>query len=359
MIYTSGTTGRPKGCMLDHASQVATARYVAELLQLSASSRTLLVMPLYHVGAKMLQLGQCWSGGQVHIQRQFDVETMLVTIAAERITNLHLAPQMIQAVLEYPGIADHDLSSVRSVCYAAAPMRESVLRKGLALLGPVFVQFWGQTEGWGTCLPSSEHRLEGNARERRRLLSIGHPLPGVRMRVVDDEDCDVTPGQPGELILKAPTVMQGYWNQSAATVETLRGGWLHSGDICTCDEDGYLYLIDRKKDMIISGGENIYSREVEDVLADHPAISDCAVIGIPDAVWGEAVAAVVVLRAGMTLTGTELIEHCGKQIAGYKRPRRLIVVDQLPRLPSGKVSKAALRAQFARDTEYAAIEHLA
>lgn len=348
IVYTSGTTGRPKGCMLDHASQVATARYMAELLGMSAQTRTLLVMPFYHVGAKALQLGQNWFGGQVHIHRSFDVEALLSAVQVEKITHLHLAPVMVQSLIEHPRIGDYDLSSVRSLCYSAAPMPEPVLRKGLELLGPVFVQFWGQTEGIGSVLPAIAHRLDGDERDRKRLVSVGHPYPGTRIRVVDDEDHDLPPGQPGEMLMQGPVMMRGYWNQSAATVEALRGGWLHTGDIAIADDDGFLYLVDRKKDMIISGGENIYSREVEEAILKHPSVQECAVIGLPHPRWGEAVCAVVVKRTGESLSDELLVAHCRSLIAGYKRPRYLVFADSLPRLPSGKISKVELRKQYDR-----------
>ena len=346
IIYTSGTTGRPKGCMLDHASQIATARYMAQLLQMSPGTRTLLMMPFYHVGAKALQLGQNSIGGEVHIHRVFDVEVILRTVQAEKITHLHLAPVMVQSLIDHPKLGQYDLSSVQSILYAAAPMPEMVLRKALALLGPVFVQFWGQTEGIGTVLPTVAHRPDGDANERKRLVSIGHPFPGMRMRVVDEEDRDVPVGQYGELLVQGPVMMRGYWNKSADTVKALRGGWLHTGDICIADECGFLYLVDRKKDMIISGGENIYSREVEEAIASHAAVQECAVIGMPHRRWGEAVCAVVVKRAGMGPTPDELVAHCRTLIAGYKRPRYVIFTDSLPKLPSGKISKVELRKLF-------------
>ncbi|MGE0388373.1 MAG: class I adenylate-forming enzyme family protein [Gammaproteobacteria bacterium] len=347
LIYTSGTTGRPKGCMLDHRAQALQSRLVAEVLAMSATSRTLLNMPLFHVGAKSLQLAQLRAGGQVHLQRAFDPQAVLATVQAERITHLHLAPTMVQQIIEHPAVQRYDLSTVRTICYSAAPMPAPVLRRGLELLGPVFVQLWGQTEGAGTVLSAAAHRPDGDETDQRRLVSIGHIFPETQVRIVDDEDRDLPPGTPGEMLIQGPIMMRGYWNNSAATVETLRGGWLHSGDVCTMDAAGFLYLVDRKKDVIISGGENIYSREVEEAVVRMEGVAECAVIGLPHARWGEAVCAVVVRRPGADLSPESVVAHCRTLIAGYKRPRFVAFADALPRLPSGKVSKVELRRHYA------------
>jgi acyl-CoA synthetase (AMP-forming)/AMP-acid ligase II len=343
LIYTSGTTGRPKGCVLGNANQVEAARMTAMHMLLSADDRTLLVMPLYHIGAKNIQLAAHWLGGTVHIHSAFKPEAVLEAVAREKITVLHLAPTMIQMLLDCPDVDQYDLSSVRMVLYSAAPMPLPLLKKGMARLGQVFAQIYGQTEGLGTILNASSHRPDGDARDLRRLISIGHPYQGTWMRVVDDDDHDVPVGQPGELLLHSPIMMRGYWNNHVATAEALRGGWLHSGDIATIDEDGYVYLVDRKKDVIISGGENIYSREVEDALFSHPAVQDVAVVGMPDAKWGEIVTAFIVPLQPHEVDAEALIAHCRIVIAGYKRPRRIEFVGQLPRLASGKVNKRELR----------------
>ncbi|GHD01090.1 acyl-CoA synthetase [Novosphingobium pokkalii] len=346
LLYTSGTTGRPKGCMLGQTNQVASAAMTSFHMRCAGEDRTLLVMPLYHVGAKNIQLAQHWAGGTVHLARSFRPAEALATIARERITVGHLAPTMVQMLLDEPGFADHDLSSLRMILYSAAPMPLPLLRDGLQRIGPVFAQIYGQTEGLGTILPIDLHRPDGDVDDLRRLASVGHPYQGARMRVVDENDIELGVGQPGELCVQSPTVMRGYWNNAPATLETLRGGWLHTGDIAEIDAEGYIHLRDRKKDVIISGGENIYSREVEAAIAEHPAVADVAVVGAADPKWGEAVTAFVLSRSP-TLTEAEIIAHSRTLIAGYKSPRRVIFVEDMPRLPSGKINKLALRADLA------------
>jgi len=346
LMYTSGTTGRPKGVMLEHDFAMESGRLVGACLQIGQSDRMLLMMPFFHIGAKALELAAQWAAATVHVLPAFDPVQIFRTIERERITITHLAPTMIQALLDHPDRCKYDLSSLRAVLYSAAPMPTPVLRQAIAAFGPIFIQMYGATEGSGTFLPATAHRPDGDARDLRRLGSIGHPLQGVQVRLEDENGTEVPTGEVGELCYRGRTVMRGYWNNADATIEALRGGWMHSGDMARKDEDGYIYLVDRKKDMIISGGENIYSREVEEALLTHPDISEAAVIGIPHDKWGEAVCAVLVMKPGTSLTEDEVIAHCRQQIAGYKRPQRVHFVAELPKLVSGKVSKIDLRRQF-------------
>jgi len=345
IIYTSGTTGRPKGVMLTHYGKVACANSISSLMAAGPSDRILLMMPMFHVGAKDMFLGQSWRAGTVYLHRDFDPELILKTIQDERITITHMAPTMIQTLLDHPRIDDYDLSSLRMIVYSAAAMPEALLRRGLAKLGPVFLQLYGQTEGSGIVLPIEDHRPDGDDRERRRLQSIGIPFPGVLVRIANDEGQDCAVDEPGEILLRGPIMMKGYWNNANATIETLRDGWLHTGDVGKFDEDGYVYLVDRKKDMIVSGGENIYSREVEEALYQHDAVANAAVIGVPDEKWGEAVRAVVQLREGASASAAEIIAHCRTLIAGYKCPKSIVFVDDLPKLPSGKINKVVIRKE--------------
>jgi acyl-CoA synthetase (AMP-forming)/AMP-acid ligase II len=346
LLYTSGTTGRPKGCLLGQGNQVASAAMTSFHMLCGCDDRTLLVMPLYHVGAKNIQLAQHWAGGAVHLERMYLPAEALAAISRERITVGHLAPTMVQMLLEEPGFDDHDLSSLRMILYSAAPMPLPLLREGLKRIGPVFAQIYGQTEGLGTILPIAMHRPDGNEDDLRRLSSVGHPYQGSRMRIVDENDVEVGVGEAGELCIQSPTVMRGYWNNGPATLETLRGGWLHTGDIAAIDDEGYVHLKDRKKDVIISGGENIYSREVEAAIAEHPDVIDVAVVGSPDPKWGETVTAFVVSRS-RALTEADIIAHSRTLIAGYKSPRKVFFVNDMPRLPSGKINKLSLRADLA------------
>jgi len=349
LIYTSGTTGRPKGCILGHSNQIGSAHMTALHMGLGCGDRTLLVMPLYHVGAKNIQLAQHWVGGTVHVERAFRAEAALRAIAQHRITIGHMAPTMIQMLLEDPAFDGLDLTSLRMILYSAAPMPLPLLREGLRRIGPVFAQIYGQTEGLGTILPIDLHRPEGNADDLRRLASVGHPYAGARIRCVDESDNPVLAGEAGEICIQAQCMMRGYWNNSAASLEALRGGWLHTGDIGAVDHEGYVHLLDRKKDVIISGGENIYSREVEAAIAEHPKVADVAVIGLEDPKWGEAVTAVIVPRC-VDVTSEEIAAHSRTLIAGYKTPRRIYFVADLPRLPSGKVNKIELRSRLQSGT---------
>lgn len=345
IIYTSGTTGRPKGVILTHGAKVQCASMMSALMSAGPEDRILLMMPMFHVGAKDISLGQSWRAGTIHLHREFDPELILQTIQDEKITITHMAPTMIQMLLDHPRIAEFDLSSLRMILYSAAAMPVALLRRGLALLGPVFLQMYGQTEGSGTVLPIEAHKPDGDARDLRRLNSIGIPFPGVHIRLIDDAGVDCPVGTPGEILLRGPIMMQGYWNNSSATIETLRDGWLHTGDVGKFDEEGYLYLVDRKKDMISSGGENIYSREVEEALYQHDAVANAAVIGVPHEKWGEAVRAVIQLRDGASVSEAELIAHCRTLIAGYKCPKSIVFAADLPKLPSGKINKIEIRKE--------------
>ncbi|MBU3992026.1 MAG: long-chain-fatty-acid--CoA ligase [Alphaproteobacteria bacterium] len=351
LIYTSGTTGRPKGCMLDHAGQCAMGAAMSAHLGLDGQDHSLLVMPLFHIGAKSQVHAQHWVGGAVHLHRKFDAEAVLRTVHEERITLLHLAPMLIQALLEVPDRARFDTSSLRVLIYSAAPMSPTLLRAAREAFGPIFIQMYGQTEGIGTVLPKGDHRLDADPVAQARLGSVGHVFVDTELSIRDDDNAEVPAGQVGEICLRGPCIMRGYWNNSAATLAALAGGWLHTGDVGYVDDCGYVYLVDRKKDVIISGGENIYSREVEDALISHPAVSAVAVVGVPDAKWGEIACACIVLREGAAADGDSLVAHCKPLIAAYKQPRRVVFVDALPALPSGKVNKVALRRIISGEAE--------
>lgn len=345
LIYTSGSTGRPKGVLLGQSGAIATARIVCEDESLQQDDRLLLVMPLYHVGAKCAQLGQLWRGGTIVILPAFEPETVLATIERERVTTVLLAPVMVRAIVECPTLGRFDVSSLRTIVYSAAPMPERLLRRAVAAFGPIFMQHYGMTESgpMGSSLLKHQHVLDGSPEKVRRLASAGQASPTYELRVVDEHDTDCPQGVPGEVLLRGPGLMLRYWNNQPATAEALRGGWLHTGDVGVLDDEQFLFLVDRKKDMVISGGENIYPREVEVALQLHPAVLEVAVIGVPDERWGESVKAIVVLRDGATATADELIAHTRRHIAGYKRPRSIEFTESLPKLPNGKVDKAKLR----------------
>ncbi|HEV8312249.1 MAG TPA: long-chain-fatty-acid--CoA ligase [Burkholderiaceae bacterium] len=348
LIYTSGTTGRPKGCMLTQHAHAFMADQSAAYQAMLPGDRALVIAPLFHVGARSQQLPMHLRGGSVVLLRRFDAAEVLRTIEAQRITHVHMVPTMVQGVLDLPDHERYDTSSLKCIIYAAAPMPVPVLRRAIARFGRILVNGWGLTEGGnGAMLPQHLHRLDGTPEDVARLASVGQPTGGPELIVADDEGRELPRGQVGELLMRSASNMAGYWNNHPATIETLRGGWLRSGDLGRMDDEGFVFLVDRKKDMIISGGENVYCREVEEALIEHAGLADVAVIGVANARWGEAVKAVVVRAPGSGVTEAELIAHCKRLIAGYKCPKSVDFIDALPRLPSGKVSKVELRKRYA------------
>jgi acyl-CoA synthetase (AMP-forming)/AMP-acid ligase II len=344
--YTSGTTGKPKGVAWRQWKAWESARANALLTELTGDSRVLQITPAFHIGGKGYVAAASWVGGCTVLHRAFDPVEMLATIDRERITMSFMVTAMLQAVLAAPNLSSYDLSSIRMIVTAAAPIPVSVLRRGIDLLGSVFSIQYGCTEVGGiSAMPRWEVNPNGTESDLRRLASVGHIPPEVDFRLVDEHGASCPSGVPGEVVIRSPAMFDGYWNNTPATLEALRDGWYHTGDIGVLDEENYLYLVDRKKDMIISGGENIYSREVEEVLTSHADVLDAAVIGVPHPKWVEAVKAVVVVRNGAALTEEGLIAHCKTRIASYKCPKSVAFVAQLPRLATGKVDKPTLRAR--------------
>jgi acyl-CoA synthetase (AMP-forming)/AMP-acid ligase II len=346
LFYTSGTTGWPKGAIHTHRGLVAEASIAHR--GLNPDDIVLCVMPLFHVGGSAAHLIPAFSAGATMVvHRKFDETEVLEAIEKERVSYVFLVPTMILRLLEHPAFDDYDLSSLRAVGYTGAPMPVDALRRGIARFGEVFFQELGQTETLGmTVLRREEHKLDGSPKTLRRLESVGRPLREGELRIVDDRGKDVPVGEPGEIVARTERMMQGYWRMPEETAVALRGGWLHTGDVGKMDEDGYIYLVDRKKDMIISGGENIYSREVEEVLYMHPAIFEAAVVGVPDDKWGESVKAVVVLREGMHASEEEIIEFCREHLASYKKPRSVEFCAELPKTASGKIRKDVIREPY-------------
>ncbi|MCK1667698.1 AMP-binding protein [Bradyrhizobium sp. 153] len=345
IFHTSGTTGRPKGVYRTHAAELFNAEKSAAGLQMRPGGTTLIAMPLFHVGGQGESRAQHWAGGTVVLHRAFDPVETLRSIERERVDVIHMAPTMVADVLAVPGIERFDLSSLRIFCYAAAPMPLPTLQRGISMLGPIFLNCYGSTEGAAnTALHPHQHPADDSERSRKRLQSVGQSYPGVDICIKDDEGNVCDSDLVGEICIRSPAVFSGYWNDSVATAEALRSGWYHTGDLGTMDAEGFLYLVDRKKDMIISGGENIYSREVEDAFLNHPAVQDIAVIGVSHPHWGEAVHAVVALKPGATATEAALMARASAALARYKLPKTIEFVSALPRLPNGKINKVAIRA---------------
>jgi acyl-CoA synthetase (AMP-forming)/AMP-acid ligase II len=351
LVYTSGTTGDAKGVMLSHRAITEAARAGSWEGNAQPTDRTLIVMPLFHVGGKIEQMGFWLAGGTTYLQPAFDAGRALALIEREKLTAAHLAPTMIAMLLDHPDLARFDHRSLRLVHYASAPMAVPLLRRAIDAFGPIFVQLYGMTECvLGTVLKAHQHILDGAPAQVKRLASAGQPYLGVDVRIervggAGEVDAPaLAPGEPGEILLRGPALMSGYWNRTGQTIEALRDGFMHTGDIGYLDEDGFLFLVDRKKDMIVSGGENIYSREVEEALATHAAVREAAVVGVPDATWGESVFAFITVAGGPQPSAEDLIAHCRQRIASYKKPKFVRVVDALPRIFNGKVDKKALRA---------------
>jgi acyl-CoA synthetase (AMP-forming)/AMP-acid ligase II len=347
-MYTSGTTGRPKGAVLQHRAVTSNLAQLSGDLRLGPGDRYLIVAPLYHAAAA---IGTFWvvsRGGCLYLQTDFEPGAVVKALSEDGIAGATLVPAMIQACLVgVPDVAKRRFDALRFVFYGASPIAEQTLRRAMEVFGCDFTQGFGMTETTAvlTLLGPEAHR-RALAGQPGLLLSCGRPVLGTEVRIVDADDRPVAPGEIGEVIARGPQLMRGYWNQPEATAQALRGGWMHTGDAATMDEEGYVYIQDRVKDMIVSGGENVYPREIEDVLFQHPAVADAAVIGIPDERWGETVKAVIVLREGASASERDLVDFCEGRLAGFKRPRSVDFIAALPRNPSGKVLKRELREPY-------------
>jgi acyl-CoA synthetase (AMP-forming)/AMP-acid ligase II len=344
-MYTSGTTGHPKGAQLSHAGLLTLLP--GALNQFGAwrdKDVNLVCMPLFHIGGSGWALVGFYRGVETVLMRDPDPTAILRLIAEYRITKAFMVPALLLFLMQVPLCKTTDFSSLELIVYGASPAPIDLVRNALKTFGCGVAQVYGLTETTGaiTYLPPEDHD-ENNA---ERLKSCGKAMTGIEIRVVDADGNDVGVGDVGEIITRSPQNMLGYWNQPEATRRAIRGEWFHTGDAGYLDADGYIYIYDRVKDMIISGGENIYPAEVESALFSHPAVADVAVIGIPDERWGEAVKAMVVRKPGTNITADELIGFARERIAHYKAPRSIDFVETLPRTPTGKILKRELRTPF-------------
>ena len=340
--YTGGTTGKSKGALRYHREYGGFANAILADFEIPDAARYLTVAPISHVaGTKVLPT--LMRGGTVHMLRGFDPEAVLQTIARERINFTLFVPTMIYVLLDHPALDKTDLSSLELLLYGASAMSPSRLVEGIERIGPVFSQLYGQTE----CYPVSVLRkADHDPKTPELFLSCGFPIAACEVKILDDDDQAVRQGEPGEICVRAPHVMAEYWKRPETTAETLKNGWLHTGDIARCDERGYMFILDRKKDMIVSGGFNIFPREVEDVLSQHADVAMVAVVGVPDDKWGEAVTAVVVAREGRKPNADELINLVKMRKGSAHAPKQIQFVDALPMTGVGKVDKKVLKARF-------------
>jgi acyl-CoA synthetase (AMP-forming)/AMP-acid ligase II len=347
LFYTSGTTGRPKGAMLTHGNLAfATASWLADLTPMTEHDVTLHAAPLSH-GAGFHALAATARAAQQVIppSPRFEPGAILELVVEAGVTNTWMVPTQIVMLLDHVGDRAPVLPALQRVVYGGAPFAPADLRRALEVFGPVFVQLFaqGETPMTATVLPAADHAAALAGDRPERLASAGYARPGMDVRVLDADDAELPPGEVGEVCVQGPAVMAGYWQRPDESAATLRNGWLHTGDLGRFDEHGYLYLLDRAKDLIITGGSNVYAVEVEAALADHPAVHEAAVVGVADRTWGETVVAVVI---GDPASAAALTEHCAAVLAAYKRPRRYVFVDELPRNAYGKVLKRELRDRF-------------
>jgi fatty-acyl-CoA synthase len=340
--YTGGTTGKSKGAIRTHAQVTAYSTSILADFEIPIAPRYLVIAPMSHVaGTKILP--SLMLGGTVHLLRGFDPDAVLGTIARERINVTLLVPTMIYLLLDHPTLSRTDTSSLELLLYGASPMSPARLLEGLERIGPVFSQLYGQTE----CYPISVLRKADHDRQRPELFSsCGVPVASCDVKVLEESDQEVPPGQPGEICVRAAHAVSQYWKRSQETEALFRNGWLHTGDIARADDKGYLYILDRKKDMIVSGGFNIYPRDVEDALTVHPDVAMACVIGIPDPKWGEAVCALVVPKPGTRPAAESLVQLVKERKGPTHAPKRVEFVGQLPLTPVGKVDKKMVRAPY-------------
>jgi len=347
IFYTGGTTGRSKGVMISHAGILRNCMAMRDLGISQESCRMLIVAPLFHMAAAAVLTMTMLAGGTAVIVRAFDARRVLDTIADECVTEALLVPTMIQMLLDAPTFDAAKLSGLQLLLYGASPMPEKTLDRIMTAAPHVdFFQAYGMTElsCTATVLVPEYHR--GRHREAGRHRGAGQPIAIAELKISDADGLPVPAGEVGEILVRGAGVMIGYWNQAELTADTLRGGWMHTGDCGRLDAHGILYVVDRVKDMIVSGAENVYSAEVESAISLHPGVAQCAVIGVPDPQWGERVHAVIAPRLGSDITAEAVVKHCRGLIADYKCPRSVEFRPVLPLSPAGKILKAELRAPF-------------
>lgn len=344
IFFTSGTTGLPKGAMVSHLNLEANGynQIIADNSRMDDVN--LVGTPLYHMGAVFMAVTYMMLGCTQVIQEKFDPDEWLALQEREAVTVALLVPTMINAVLNAPRLANTDLASLRLIFYGGGPMPQALLESALAKLPCSFTQGYGLTETLeATFLLAKDHLPDGTEEQRQRLNSAGREAVGAEVRIIGPDGAELAVGEVGEILIRSRSVISGYWQNPEETQKAIRHGWFHTGDLGYLDEQRYLFVVDRLKDMVISGGVNIYTKEIENLLYEHPAVLEAAVYGLPDEEWGEQVTAAIALRPGYSATADELVAHCRRSLAGYKCPRTFYFLDSLPKNPSGKILKRELR----------------
>ena len=348
-MYTSGTTGLPKGVLLTNGSIATHLQQVAHCYVSTAGLRMQLIAPFCHVASAIGGMVALALDGSLFIHEEFVPDEVVRVLDEADIGHTILVPAMIQFLLaSVPDVADRKYESLRLISYGTAPIGEDTLRRAIDVFACEFSQGFGQTEATGmlTFLSPRDHRRATSGEKPELLRSCGRPILATELKIVDGGGAELAPHEVGEIVARGPQLMKGYWKRPDATDAVLRDGWLHTGDAGYLDDEGYLYICDRIKDMIVSGGENVYPAEIEQVLLKHPGVADAAVIGIPDDKWGEVAHAVVVAQAGEAVDEAAILEFCGARLGGFKRPRSVVFVDAIPRNASMKILKKDLRAPY-------------
>ena len=346
--YTSGTTGEPKGIMITHRNILTCVQFLlSDVYWITEEDRLLTVGALSHAGS--VRVLPFLSRGALNIlHRSFEPLEIFNTIEREKITDISTVPTMLLALMDHPERRNFDLSSLKTITYAGAPTPVERIKEAVEIFGPILDQSFGQAESIITIthLPKHEHIVNNDPEREKRLASVGREYPGVQVKVVNEKGGECASGEIGEVITRSDLVMKGYWNRPEQTAEALKNGWLYTGDLGYQDEKGYLFLMDRKHGKIITGGLNVYPREVEEVLSQHKAVAEACVFGVPDPKWGEAVTAAVTLRSGTDTSEQELIEFCKSKVASYKSPKKVHILDSLPKNAYGKILQRELKKRF-------------